>query len=107
MMNKHDITLIEIENLWPHYQRTLRVWRERFELRWPDIQKADPAVFTERFRRSWSMYLDSTVEVFNQTLDLSQIIFVHGRSGEYYPRGREVKLAGDFRTGDQEVECYR
>jgi len=83
------------------------VWRERFNLRWPDIQKADPAVFTERFRRSWSMYLDSTVEVFNQTLDLSHIIFVRGRSAEYYPRTREVKPVGDFRTGDQEVECYR
>jgi cyclopropane-fatty-acyl-phospholipid synthase len=106
-MNKHDITLIEIENLWPHYQRTLRVWRERFNLRWPDIQKADPTFFTERFRRSWSMYLDSTVEVFNETLDLSHIIFVRGRSAEYYPRPRESKPVGDFRTDDQGVEFYR
>jgi hypothetical protein len=53
------------------------------------------------------MYLDSTVEVFNETLNLSHIIFVRGRSSEYYPRPREGKPVGDFRTGDQQVECYR
>jgi cyclopropane-fatty-acyl-phospholipid synthase len=107
VMNKHEITLIEVENLWPHYQRTLREWRERFHLRWSEIQKADPAVFTERFRRRWSMYLESTMEVFSQSLDLSHIVFVRGRSSEYHPLARAGQPAADFRTGDQDVECYR
>ena len=106
-MARHDMMLVEIENLWPQYQRTLMQWRERFHARWSEIQKADPSFFTESFRRTWSMYLEGTVQVFNQSLDCPHIVFTNGRSSEYYPKTREGEHAADFRTGEQEVECYR
>lgn len=105
-MDAHGMTLVEVENLWPHYQKTLMEWRRRFSEQWPEIQKADPAFFTEQFRRAWSMYLEGTVQVFNQSLDLSHIVFTNGRSAQYYPWTREGKYAGDFRGENQRVECY-
>ena len=106
MMEKHGIMLVEVENLWPHYQRTVKEWRNRFTEFWPEIQKADPVFFTERFRRIWSMYLEGTTEVFSNSLDLSHMLFTKGRSSTYYPWMREEKHQADFREGDQEVECY-
>ncbi len=105
-MARKGMMLVEVENLWPHYQRTLVEWRNRFHERWSRIQPADPTFFTERFRRLWSMYLEGTVATFNDTLDLTHIVFTNGRSADYYPRTREAKHAGDFRTGEEGVECY-
>src|SRR3989344_1778948 len=106
-MDRNGLTLVEVENLWPQYQRALAEWRARFQERWPEIQKADPAFFTERFRRLWSMYLESATDVFNHSLDLSHIIFTNGRKSDYYPKSHEVKHKGNFHTDGQEVECYR
>ncbi len=36
------------------YARTLRLWRERFERRWPEIEQLG---FDDRFRRLWRYYL--------------------------------------------------
>ena len=75
---------------------------------WPEIQKADPAVFTEKFRRIWTMYLEATGEVFGDSLDLSHIVFTKGRNADHYPLFRR----GDhdqapFLGGDQVPESYR
>ncbi len=40
--------------LGPHYARTLRLWRERFEDQWPHIRARG---FDETFRRMWEFYL--------------------------------------------------
>ena len=40
--------------LGPHYARTLRLWRERFEDQWPHIHAQG---FDETFRRMWEFYL--------------------------------------------------
>jgi cyclopropane-fatty-acyl-phospholipid synthase len=40
--------------LGPHYARTLRLWRERFEDQWPHIRAWG---FDETFRRMWEFYL--------------------------------------------------
>lgn len=102
------LTLVEVENLWPHYRRTLDQWRRNFAAHWPEIHKADPEVFTEKFRRAWTMYLEGTVEVFRDSLDLSHIVFTKGRDADYYPlmRGADrgtAKLIG----GTTQPECYR
>jgi cyclopropane-fatty-acyl-phospholipid synthase len=106
--DRAGLTLVEVENLWPHYQRTLVEWRKNFGERWPEIQKADPAVFNERFRRRWQMYLEGTYEVFRDSLDLSHIVFTKGRGADFYPRLRganhvEAELIG----GKTDPECYR
>ncbi len=107
MMGQYNMMLVEIENLWPHYQKTLAEWRNRFTELWPQIQKADPEFFTERFRRLWSMYLAGSTETFDGTkLDLSHILFTKGRSSLYYPWTREEKHHANFREGEDAVECY-
>ena len=106
--NEAGLMLVEVENLWPQYQRTVDQWRQNFARLWPEIQKTDPAVFTERFRRVWTMYLEGTTEVFGTSLDLSHIIFTKGRDADYYPRLRIAHhLEADLIGGDREPECYR
>ena len=38
----------------PHYAHTLRLWREQFVSRWPEVQALG---FDETFRRMWEFYL--------------------------------------------------
>ncbi|MBN9417543.1 MAG: DUF1365 family protein [Candidatus Eremiobacteraeota bacterium] len=49
-----QLVLEELQNIGPHYARTLREWRERFESAWPELQ---PLGYDERFRRAWRYYL--------------------------------------------------
>jgi cyclopropane fatty-acyl-phospholipid synthase-like methyltransferase len=99
--------LVEVENLWPHYRRTVEEWRRNFGRDWPAIRDADPEVFTESFRRRWSMYLEGTVDVFRDSLDLSHIVFAKGRAAEHFPWAPGEPIAPDFVGGDDEVEPYR
>jgi cyclopropane-fatty-acyl-phospholipid synthase len=102
------LMLVEMENLWPHYQRTVDEWRKNFAVHWPEIQRADPTVFTERFRRAWTMYLEGTVEIFRDSLDLSHIVFTKGRNADYYPLARSANLvAAGLIGGETEPESYR
>ena len=106
--DRAGLMLVEVENLWPHYRRTLDEWRKNFARDWPQISRADPAIFNERFRRAWTMYLEGTVEVFRDSLDLCHIVFTKGRSPGYYPLPRGDKAAAaDLIGGATEPECYR
>lgn len=102
------LMLVEVENLWQHYRRTVDEWRKNFASHWPEIQKADPGVFTERFRRAWTMYLEGTAEVFRDSLDLSHIVFIKGRSADYDLSLRHTAyVEADFIGGTTQPECYR
>ncbi len=101
------LMIVEVENLWPHYRRTIGEWRNNVGAHWEEIQAADPTVFTESFRRKWMMYLEGTYEVFSDSLDLSHIVFTKGRSADYFPWGPGERPAGDFIGGEDEPECYR
>jgi cyclopropane-fatty-acyl-phospholipid synthase len=43
-----------VDDITPHYARTLREWRERFDAAWPELRSAG---YDERFRRMWRFYL--------------------------------------------------
>jgi len=106
-MHDEGLMLIELENLWPHYNRTLKVWRDRFKEYWPQIHESNPEVFDEKFRRRWIMYLEGVPETFEYGLDCSHFIFVKGRYPDAYPATLENRyLKTNFRTGDDKVECY-
>ena len=107
MLDEHDLTLVEVENLWPHYQKTSAEWDKRFNEHWPEIQKSDPKRFNERFKRAWLLYLDTITQVFWYGLDCYHITFTKGRSADNYPWTHDSKYEADFREGDQEVECYK
>jgi cyclopropane-fatty-acyl-phospholipid synthase len=101
------LMLIEVENLWPHYQRTMDEWRKNFAAAWPEIQRTDPAVFTERFRRRWTMYLEATGEAFGNSLDLSHIVFAKGRRADYFPAHVPyTAVQAGWTEGDDAPEVY-
>ncbi|CAN5213079.1 cyclopropane-fatty-acyl-phospholipid synthase family protein [soil metagenome] len=101
------LMMVEVENLWPHYERTMKMWRDRFADRWPEIQKADPKFFTESFRRRWTLYLEASSDSFRDALDLSHIVFTKGRSADHFPPVDTRHMPGDFMTGKAEPEAYR
>lgn len=107
IMQRRGLMLVEVENLWPHYQRTLQEWRRNLARHWPDIEKLDPAVFNERFHRRWTMYLEGTIENFSHALDLSHIVFTKGRGPALYDWTRErIRAECEFATGDMPVETW-
>ncbi|MEZ5478991.1 MAG: cyclopropane-fatty-acyl-phospholipid synthase family protein [Thiolinea sp.] len=49
-----DLRIYHLDDIGPHYARTLRLWRERFQANWPKIRKLG---YDERFARMWEFYL--------------------------------------------------
>jgi len=66
------MTPYDVENLRPHYARTLRHWRERFEKAVEDGRIG----FDPFFRRMWRLYLAGSEAAFlTGTLELFQVVF--------------------------------
>lgn len=66
------MSVIDVENLRPHYTLTLRHWRERFE----SAVAAGRVAFDERFRRMWRLYLAGSEASFSTGwLQLFQVVF--------------------------------
>ncbi len=49
-----DLRLVHLEDITPHYARTLRLWRERF---FDNIDRVRALGFSEKFIRMWEFYL--------------------------------------------------
>jgi len=49
-----DLRLIHLEDITPHYARTLRLWRERF---FANLDKVRGLGYPESFIRLWEFYL--------------------------------------------------
>jgi cyclopropane-fatty-acyl-phospholipid synthase len=49
-----DLRSIGLEDITPHYSRTLRLWRERFLAAWEELRALG---YDERFKRMWTLYL--------------------------------------------------
>jgi cyclopropane-fatty-acyl-phospholipid synthase len=49
-----DLRLIHLEDITPHYVKTLRLWRERF---WAQIDQVRALGYPENFVRLWDFYL--------------------------------------------------
>lgn len=106
-MRTAGLSIVDVENLWPHYQKTVAVWRDNVYKHWGAMNALDPHVFNESFRRAWLLYLEGTVDVFEKQMDLSHILFTKGRSADYYPpKEKSAYEEADFVEGDAEPECY-
>jgi cyclopropane-fatty-acyl-phospholipid synthase len=67
-----DFSVLDVENLRPHYSRTLEQWLVRFERSEQRISE----MFTAEFMRAWRLYLASAVAGFRAgTLQLFQVVF--------------------------------
>jgi len=70
-----DFSVLDVENLRPHYVRTLAEWRRRFEQAAPRAASQ----FDESFIRSWRLYLASSQAAFAAgSLQLFQAVFARG-----------------------------
>lgn len=67
-----DLSVLDVENLRPHYAKTLEHWLARFEKSEQQISK----MFSPEFMRAWRLYLAGAVAGFRVgTLQLFQIVF--------------------------------
>jgi cyclopropane-fatty-acyl-phospholipid synthase len=54
LARRTDLRSVALDDITPHYARTLRCWRERFRAAWPELRTLG---YDERFRRLWDLYL--------------------------------------------------
>jgi len=67
-----EFSILDLENLRPHYARTLEHWLERFE----DSANEVSTMFGPEFVRTWRLYLAGAIAGFRAgTLQLFQIVF--------------------------------
>ena len=66
------LSVVDVENLRPHYAQTLRHWLERFEANVDTVRE----MFDEDFVRAWRLYLCGSVAAFTEgQLQLFQVLF--------------------------------
>ena len=69
------LQLVEIRDFGSDYARTLRIWKERFNAAWPELEKMG---FEGRFRKMWNFYLPYCEAGFDDGLiDVSQVHLMH------------------------------
>jgi cyclopropane-fatty-acyl-phospholipid synthase len=79
LLEPRDFSVLDVENLRPHYSRTLAAWRERFEAHADRIAQK----FDDAFVRAWRLYLAGSEAAFNTgALQLFQVVFARGASRE-------------------------
>src|SRR5260370_109090 len=94
-----DLSVLDIENLRPHYARTLEHWLARFEKSEQQISE----MFSPEFIRAWRLYLAGAVAGFHVgTLQLFQIVFAR-TACQQIPSIR-AHLYTEERHADQEAK---
>ena len=88
-----SMTVLDVENLCPHYAETLRHWRDRFERAAGAVRR----MFDARFVRMWRLYLCGSIAAFDTgELQLFQVLFAKG-DWQRYPWNRAHLYAGRLR----------
>jgi cyclopropane-fatty-acyl-phospholipid synthase len=74
-----DVSVLDVENLRPHYARTLEHWLARFEAHGDEVAR----LFDARFVRMWRLYLTGSIAAFRTgSLQLFQVLFARGASND-------------------------
>jgi len=97
-----DFSVLDIENLRPHYAKTLENWLERFEKSAERVSE----MFGPEFVRAWRLYLAGSVAGFRVgTLQLFQVVFAR-RACQRIP-GTRAHLYRDEQDVKQETKWIR
>jgi cyclopropane-fatty-acyl-phospholipid synthase len=76
IVEPHNFSVLDVENLRLHYARTLELWLERFDRNEARIVR----MFDERFARAWRLYLAGSIASFRtSTLQLFQMVLARGK----------------------------
>jgi cyclopropane-fatty-acyl-phospholipid synthase len=79
VLEPHDLSALDVENLRLHYARTLQHWLDRFEKSARQIE----GMFDEAFVRAWRLYLCGSIASFlSGNLQLFQVAFARGRNND-------------------------
>jgi cyclopropane-fatty-acyl-phospholipid synthase len=77
VLEPHDLSVLDVENLRLHYAKTLEHWRRRFK----DASRDVAAMFDATFVRAWELYLAGSEVAFTTgNLQLFQVVFARGPS---------------------------
>ncbi len=97
-----DFSVLDIENLRPHYAKTLENWLERFEKSAERVSE----MLGREFVRAWRLYLAGSVAGFRVgTLQLFQVVFAR-RDCQQIP-GTRAHLYRDEQDAKQETKWIR
>jgi cyclopropane-fatty-acyl-phospholipid synthase len=50
------------------YRKTIRAWRQRLDMAWPELQHDNPEKYNAEFKRMWAFYLASVETIFTEDL---------------------------------------
>src|SRR6266851_471204 len=101
VLEPHDFSVLDVENLRLHYARTIECWLERYERCFNQVTKS----FGPDFARMWRLYLAGSIAGFRTgTLQLFQVVFA-GRACKSQPSTRAHLYSGAVRRAFQDVEC--
>src|ERR1041385_1507589 len=103
VLEPHDFSVLDVENLRLHYARTLEFWLQRYESCFDQVVDR----FGLAFARMWRLYLAGSIAGFHLgTLQLFQIVFA-GRACKSQPWTRDHLYKNAFEPDSQEVQCIR
>jgi cyclopropane-fatty-acyl-phospholipid synthase len=75
VLEPHELSVLDVENLRLHYAKTLEHWRARFESAAPEVEE----MFDETFVRAWRLYLAGSQAAFSTgSMQLFQVLFARG-----------------------------
>lgn len=79
VLEPHEFSVLDVENLRLHYAKTLEHWRRRFLNSAADVA----AMFGDTFVRTWDLYLAGSQASFTTgSLQLFQVVFARGDSNK-------------------------
>jgi cyclopropane-fatty-acyl-phospholipid synthase len=103
VLESHEFSVLDVENLRPHYARTIEYWLDRYERSFDQVVER----FGLDFARMWRLYLAGSIVAFRLgTLQLFQLVFV-GRACNSQPWTRAHLYRSIAERTYQDVECIR
>lgn len=102
VLQPRRFAVLDVENLRPHYARTVEHWLERFEASGQRVSE----MYGEWFRRAWRLYLAGSIAAFHTgTLQLFQVSFAGSRSP--VTSWTRASLYADSTPAGEEKTCVR
>lgn len=103
VLEPHEFSVLDVENLRPHYARTIECWLDRYEQSFAQVEER----FGRNFARMWRLYLAGSIAAFRLgTLQLFQLVFT-GRACNSQPWTRAHIYRNAAERTYQDVECIR
>lgn len=79
ILEPFDFSVLDVENIRPHYAATLKHWLTRFD----EARERVEAMFDPSFARAWRLYLAGSQAAFTTGwMQLFQVAFARGRDGD-------------------------